>query len=347
MVQVFREFKNIGDIDYVVSWFYRAAEYIQGTQIKVGLVATNSITQGEQVPLVWGLLFDRFKIKIHFAHRSFAWVSEARGKAHVHVVIIGFGAFDVTGKHIYDYETEKATVVNASNISPYLTPGSDSFVTKQSKPICDVPEMRCGNKPTDDGNLILTDEEKAAFLRDEPGAKKFLYRFTGSEEFINGNMRWCLWLKDATPDELRSMPKVMERIERVKEFRLKSTAEPTRKAAKTPTLFFFISQPETNFIAIPEVSSERRQYIPIGFLPPKIIVSNKIYLIPTSNLFLFGVLSSATHMAWIKQMAGRLECRFQYSGSMVYNNFPWPESATAKQRAAVEAKAQAVLWTTL
>jgi hypothetical protein len=307
------------------------------------LVATNSITQGEQVPLVWGLLFDRFKIKIHFAHRTFAWVSEARGKAHVHVVIIGFGAFDVTGKQIYDYETEKTTVVNASNISPYLTPGSDSFVTKQSKPICDVPEMRCGNKPTDDGNLILTDEEKAAFLKDEPGAKKFLYRFTGSEEFINGNMRWCLWLKDATSDELRSMPKVMERIERVKEFRLKSTAEPTRKAAKTPALFFFVSQPETHFIAIPEVSSERRQYIPIGFLPPKIIVSNKIYLIPTSNLFLFGVLSSATHMAWIKQMAGRLESRFQYSGSMVYNNFPWPESATAKQRAAVEAKAQAVL----
>ena len=156
-------------------------------------------------------------------------------------------------------------------------------------------------------------------------------------------MRWCLWLKDATSDELRSMPKVMERIERVKEFRLKSTAEPTRKAAKTPALFFFVSQPETHFIAIPEVSSERRQYIPIGFLPPKIIVSNKIYLIPTSNLFLFGVLSSATHMAWIKQMAGRLESRFQYSGSMVYNNFPWPESATAKQRAAVEAKAQAVL----
>jgi hypothetical protein len=343
MVQVFRGFKNIGDIDYVVSWFYRAAEYIQGTQIKVGLVATNSITQGEQVPLVWGLLFDRFKIKIHFAHRTFAWESEARGKAHVHVVIIGFGAFDVTAKRTYDYEAEKVTVANASNISPYLTPGSDSFVTKQSKPICDVPEMRCGNKPTDDGNLILTDGEKSAFLRDEPGAKKFLYRFAGSEEFINGNMRWCLWLKDATPDELRSMPKVMERIERVREFRLNSTAEPTRKAARTPALFFFVSQPETHFIAIPEVSSERRQYIPIGFLPPKIIVSNKIYLIPTPSLFLLGVLSSATHMAWVKQMAGRLESRFQYSGSMVYNTFPWPQIATDKQRAAVEAKAQAVL----
>jgi hypothetical protein len=343
MVQVFREFKNIGDIDYVVSWFYRAAEYIQGTQIKVGLVATNSITQGEQVPLVWGLLFDRFKIKIHFAHRTFAWVSEARGKAHVHVVIIGFGAFDVTGKQIYDYETEKATVVSASNISPYLTPGSDSFVTKQSKPICDVPEMRCGNKPTDDGNLILTDEEKAAFLKDEPGAKKFLHRFTGSEEFINGNMRWCLWLKDATPDELRSMPKVMERIERVKEFRLKSTAEPTRKAAKTPALFFYISQPTSEYILIPEVSSERRQYIPIGFMPKSIISANTNFVISSSSLFHFGVLTSALHMAWVRQVGGRLKSDYRYSGSMVYNNFPWPESATAKQRATVEAKAQAVL----
>ena len=342
MVHVFREFKNTGDIDFVVSWFYRAAEYIQGTQIKVGLVATNSITQGEQVPLVWGLLFDRFKIKIHFAHRTFAWISEARGKAHVHVVIIGFGAFDVAGKKIYDYETETATVTTASNISPYLTPGSDAFVTKQSKPICDVPEMRCGNKPSDGGNLILTDEEKTVFLREEPTAKKFLRRFTGSEEFINGNMRWCLWLVGANPDELRSMPKVMERVQKVREFRLKSTAEPTRKAAKTPTSFFFVSQPEEHFIAIPEVSSERRQYIPIGFLPPKTIVSNKIYVIPSPSLYLFGVLSSAVHMAWVKQVAGRLESRFQYSGSMVYNNFPWPSPA-AEQRKRVEEKAQAVL----
>jgi hypothetical protein len=342
MVQVFSNFKNIGDIDYVVSWFYRAAEYIQGTRIQVGLVATNSITQGEQVPLVWGLLFDRFKIKIHFAHRTFAWESEARGKAHVHVVIIGFGAFDTPNKRIYDYESEKATVVPASNISPYLTPGPDLFVTKRSKPLCDLPEMRCGNKPTDDGNLILTDQEKAELIKAEPGAAKFLRRFTGSEEFINGNMRWCLWLVNVSPAELRDLPKVMERVQRVKEFREKSTAEPTKKAAKTPALFFYISQPTAKFIAIPEVSSETRQYIPIGFLSPQIVVSNKIYVVPSSSTFHFGVLSSAMHMAWVKQIAGRLESRFQYSGSMVYNNFPWPD-ATAEQRERVEEKARAVL----
>jgi hypothetical protein len=342
MVQVFSNFKNIGDIDYVVSWFYRAAEYIQGTRIQVGLVATNSITQGEQVPLVWGLLFDRFKIKIHFAHRTFAWESEARGKAHVHVVIIGFGAFDTPNKRIYDYESEKATVVPASNISPYLTPGPDLFVTKRSKPLCDLPEMRCGNKPTDDGNLILTDQEKAELIKAEPGAAKFLRRFTGSEEFINGNMRWCLWLVNVSPAELRDLPKVMERVQRVKEFREKSTAEPTKKAAKTPALFFYISQPTAKFIAIPEVSSETRQYIPIGFLSPQIVVSNKIYVVPSSSTFHFGVLSSAMHMAWVKQIAGRLESRFQYSGSMVYNNFPWP-NGTADLRERMEEKAQAVL----
>jgi hypothetical protein len=342
MVHLFREFKNIGDIDYVVSWFYRAAEYIQGTRIKVGLVATNSITQGEQVPLVWGLLFDRFKIKIHFAHRTFAWESEARGKAHVHVVIIGFGAFDAANKRIYDYETEQVTVVTAQNISPYLTPGPELFVTKRSKPLCDLPEMRCGNKPTDDGNFILTDQEKAEFVEAEPDAAKFLRRFTGSEEFINGNMRWCLWLVDASPADLRSLPKVMERVERVKEFREKSTAEPTRKAAKRPALFFYLSQPTAKFIAIPEVSSEMRHYIPIGFLPPQIIVSNKIYVVPSSSFFHFGVLCSVMHMAWVKQIAGRLESRYQYSGSMVYNNFPWPD-ASAERRERVEEKARAVL----
>ena len=343
MVHVFRDFKNTGDIDFVVCWFYRAAEYIQGTQIKVGLVATNSITQGEQVPLVWGLLFDRFKIKIHFAHRTFAWISEARGKAHVHVVIIGFGAFDVPTKRIYDYEAEQVTVVAASNISPYLTPGPDLFVTKRSKPLCDVPDMRCGNKPTDDGNFILTDEEKVAFVKDEPAAKKYLRRFTGSEEFINGNMRWCLWLKDVSPDEIRSMPKVMERVQRVKEFRERSTAEPTKKAAKTPTLFFYISQPATEYILIPEVSSERRQYIPIGFVSKDVISANTNFLICSNSLFHFGVLTSSMQMAWVRQVGGRLKSDYRYSGSMVYNNYPWPESATDKQRAAVEAKAQAVL----
>jgi hypothetical protein len=343
LVHVFRDFKNTGDVDYVTAWFYRAAEYIQSTQIRVGLVATNSITQGEQVPIVWGLLFGRFKIKLHFAHRTFAWESEARGKAHVHVVIIGFGAFDTTGKRIYDYETETATVIGAANISPYLTPGSDAFVTKRTKPLCDVPEMRCGNKPTDDGNLILTDEEKAALVKAEPGAKEFLRQFTGSEEFINGNMRWCLWLADATPAQLEALPLVLARVRKVREFRLKSTAAPTQKAAKTPTLFFYISQPAAKYILIPEVSSERREYIPIGFMPPSVISANTNFLVPSDSLFHFGVLTSAMHMAWVRQVGGRLKSDYRYSGSMVYNNFPWPSEAEARQRNAVEDAAQTVL----
>jgi hypothetical protein len=343
MAVVFRDFKNIGDMDYVVSWFYRAAEYIQGTQVRVGFVATNSITQGEQVPVVWGLLFGRYRVKIHFAHRTFAWESEARGKAHVHVVIIGFAPFDTGNKRIYDYDdvgrvtsrgesgnaasgdaAYNATVTTAKNISPYLTPGSDSFVTKRTKPLADVPEMRCGNKPSDGGNFILTDAEKKALLAVEPGAAKFLKRFTGSEEFINGNMRWCLWLKDASPAELRALPEVMKRVEAVKEFRAKSTAAPTRKAAQTPTLFFYISQPSMKYILIPEVSSERRNYIPIGFMSRDVISANTNFLVASDSLYLFGVLTSAMHMAWVRQVGGRLKSDYRYSGSMVYNNYPWP-----------------------
>lgn len=343
LIHVFRDFKNTGDIDYVTAWFYRASEYIQGTQLKVGFVATNSITQGEQVPIVWGLLFGQFKIKIHFAHRTFAWQSEARGKAHVHVVIIGFGAFDATGKRIFDYETDTPTVVSAANISPYLTLGSDAFVTKRTKPLCDVPEMRCGNKPTDDGNLILTDEDKAALVKAEPGAKEFLRRFTGSEEFINGNMRWCLWLAEASPAQLDALPLVMERIRKVREFRLKSTAAPTQMAAKKPTLFFYISQPAIKYILIPEVSSARREYIPIGFMSPGVISANTNFLIPSNSLFHFGVLTSAMHMAWVRQVGGRLKSDYRYSGSMVYNNFPWPSESGDKQRKTVEDAARAVL----
>ncbi|MGD0059161.1 MAG: DNA methyltransferase [Verrucomicrobiia bacterium] len=345
MVAVFRDFKNIGDMDYVVSWFYRAAEYIQGTQVRVAFVATNSITQGEQVPVVWGLLFGRYRVKIHFAHRTFAWESEARGKAHVHVVIIGFGAFDTGNKRIYDYDTnaEHPLVSEASNISPYLTPGPDSFVTKRTTPVADVPEMRCGNKPSDGGNLILTDAGKRELLAVEPSAAKFLRRFTGSEEFINGNMRWCLWLKDASPAELRTLPEIMKRVQAVREFRENSTAAPTRKAAQTPTLFFYISQPTTKYILIPEVSSERRNYIPMDFMLPDVISANTNFLVASDSLYLLGVLTSAMHMAWVRQVGGRLKSDYRYSGSMVYNTYPWPEAVTDRQRTAVEAGAQAVL----
>ena len=345
MANVFGNFGNIGDIDFVVSWFVKAAEHMHGTSIRCGFVSTNSIVQGEQVPIVWGLLFGRYGVKIHFAHRTFAWQSEARGKAHVHVVIIGFGTSDYAPKTIYDYESdqENPVVTDASNISPYLTPGPDRFVIKRTKPPGSVPEMRCGNKPSDGGNLILTEPEKNELLAVEPGAAKFLKRFTGSEEFINGNMRWCLWLADADPTELRALPHVMKRVSAVKEFRTKSTAAPTRKAAQTPSLFFYISQPATRYILIPEVSSQRRNFIPIGFLAPDVISANTNFLIPSDSLYLFGTLTSSMHMAWMRQVGGRLKSDYRYSGSMVYNNFPWPESATEAQRAKVEECAQEVL----
>jgi hypothetical protein len=327
MSAVFGNFKNIGDLDYVTCWHYRAAEYIQGTSIVVGFVSTNSITQGEQVPLIWGLLFDKWHVKIHFAHRTFQWQSEARGKAHVHVVIIGFATFDISVKRLFDYDSGNgaATVTETANISPYLTPGSDSFVTKRQTPLSPVPEMRCGNKPSDGGNLILTDEEKSALIAAEPGAKKWLRRFTGSEEFINGNMRWCLWLEGVEPSQLRDLPLVLERVEKVRAFRSRSSALPTQKAASTPALFFYRSQPQTTYILIPEVSSERRRYIPMGLVSPDIVSANTNFLVPSSDLYVFGVLTSAMHMAWVRQVGGRLKSDYRYSGSMVYNTFPWPQ----------------------
>ncbi len=345
MLRVFGECNNLGDIDYVASWFYKAAEYIQPSDTRVAFVATNSITQGEQVPIIWGALFEKLGVRIHFAHRTFPWDSEARGKAHVHVVIIGFGLQDNTHKQIYDYEADPdhAVVQTVQGITAYLTPGGNLLVRKRTRPLSNLPEMRCGNKPSDGGHLIFTESQKKEFLAKEPNARPFLRRFIGSEELINGNDRWCLWLDGASPADLRHMPLVYDRLEKVRDFRRSSSAEPTRKAAATPQRFFFVSQPSQPYIAVPEVSSERRTYIPVGFLQPDVIASNKLYIIASSSLTLFGLLSSAMHMAWVKTVSGRLESRFQYSGSIVYNNFPIPLFDTPDQKSAVEKFAQAVL----
>jgi hypothetical protein len=334
-----------GVLDYVCNWYVKAAEYVAGTQIVVGLVSTNSITQGEQAGILWTELFGRYHLKIHFAHRTFPWASEARGKAHVHVVIIGFAVFDTTNKRIYDYEAgiEKVTVSSAKNISPYLVEGSDRAITNRTTPLCDVPKMSWGNKPTDGGHFILSPEERAQLIADEPAARKFIHRYMSGGDFINGDERYCLWLADADPAELRKLPKVMERVEAVRQSRLESKAESTRRYAKFPTRFRQIAQPDSDYLAIPEVSSERRPYIPIAVLPCEVICSNKIQFIPNASQFHFAVLVSSMHMAWMRQVCGRLKSDYSYSNTLVYNNFPWPESATAKQRAAVEAKAQAVL----
>jgi len=334
-----------GVLDYVCNWYVRAAEYIQGTAIVVGLVSTNSITQGEQVGILWSELFGRYQLKILFAHRTFQWASEARGKAQVHVVIIGFAAFDGGNKRIYDYEAgaEKVTVSIVKNISPYLIEGSDRAITNRAGPLADVPKMSWGNKPTDGGYFLMSPEERTELLQTEPAAKEFIRPYMGGYDFINGEERYCLWLAEADADKLRKLPKVMERVGRVRDFRAASKAESTRRYAKFPTLFRQIAQPDSDYLAVPEVSSENRPYIPIAFVSKKVICSNTVQFVPNASAYHFGILTSAMHMAWMRQVCGRLESRYRYSNTLVYNNFPWPLAPNTKQTTAVETAAQAVL----
>jgi len=344
LLEVLSNFRNAGDVDYVAGWFKCAAEYIQGTNIKVAFVATNSITQGEQVPLIWGELLDRYRLTIHFAHRSFRWESEARGKAHVHVVIIGFAAFSEGRKVLFETtEDGSSTAVEVPFINAYLLPGTKALVRKRQTPLGPIPPMRCGNKPSDGGHLILDQESKEKFLAECPEARPLIRRFVGSDELINSIGRWCLWLRDVSPETWRKLPAIKNRVEAVRAFRAKSTAEPTKKAAERPAEFFFVSQPADSYIAIPEVSSENRRYIPIAILPATVIASNKLYVIESADPFLFGVLSSSMHMAWVKVVAGRLESRFQYSGTMVYNTFPWPEGLVDGMKQRVRRAAEKVL----
>lgn len=334
-----------GVIDFVANWHIKAADYIQGTKTKVAFVSTNSLCQGEQASLLWSELFGRYGVKIHFAHRTFAWESEARGKAHVHCIIVGFANFDTTSKILYDYDVdpEHPTATRVSNISPYLTEGPDRAVSNRSEPLCAVPKMSWGNKPTDGGHLILSPEERKELIAKEPGAAKFIRRYMSGGDFINDEERYCLWLKDAAPNELRQLPLVLERIEAVRLMRLASKAESTRKFAAYPALFRQIAQPDSDYLAVPEVSSERRSIIPIAFLSKEIICSNKIQFVPEATLWHFGILTSSMHMAWMRLVCGRMKSDYSYSNTLVYNNFPWPDEATPEQKKSVEKAAQAIL----
>jgi hypothetical protein len=306
-------------------------------------VSTNSIAQGEQAGILWSYLFSAYGVKIHFAHRTFSWSSEARGMAHVHVVIIGFGVHDTDGKHIYDHSDEtQIKVLNVRNISPYLVEGSDVAIPNRTTPICDVPKMSWGNKPTDGGHLLLSPEEKRELLKAEPQVEPFIRRYMGGGDFLNGLERYCLWLVGADPVAIRTCHRVMERVERVKQFRAASKAQSTRHYANQPTLFRQISQPASSYLAVPEVSSEARMYIPMAYFGPDVICSNTVQFVPDATLYHFGVLSSSMHMDWMRTVAGRLESRYRYSNTLVYNNFPWP-SPSVGQSKAVEAAAQAVL----
>jgi hypothetical protein len=342
MALVWGDLNGAGFLDYVTAWYLKAVVFVKGTHITVGFVSTNSISQGEQVGILWNELFQKHGIKIQFAHRTFAWESEARGKAHVHVVIIGFGNFDAASKRIYDYEGEKVTMTLAKNISPYLIEGSDLALPIRRDAICDVPPIVNGNKPADGGFLIVEDEDKAEFLKENPGAAPYVLPFLSADEYLNGELRWVLWLVDAPANVIRDNPGVKRRVEAVRDFRLKSPKESTRRRAERPALFDQLRQPTSRYLLIPRHSSENRKYVPFGYFKPDVIIGDSCTAIPDATPFHFGIISSAMHMAWMKQVCGRLESRYRYSNKLVYNNFPWPE-ASAEQRERVEEKARAVL----
>ncbi len=333
-----KRYKTAGLNDYVSCWFYKAAKMMKGTNIRAALVSTNSITQGEQVASVWKPLYEQFGIHIDFAYRTFRWDSEANLKAHVHCVIIGFSyAPSQNEKIIFDKEEKQI----AQNIHPYLIDAPITFIERRTKPLCDVPPMKRGNQPTDGGNLIIEAEDYDDFIRREPDAKRFIKKLTGSEEYINNKERYCLWLVNASPADIRKMPEVMKRIEAVRKMRLASSFEPTRKLADTPTVFREQMNPD-RYIIIPRVSSETRRYIPLGFLDNSTIPTDAATIIPDATLYHFGVLTSNVHMAWMRTVAGRLESRYRYSKDIVYNNFPWP-NPTDEQKQKIERTAQNIL----
>lgn len=341
---IFHDVNGAGVLDYVACWYRKAAEYMAGNRaVRAAFVSTNSITQGEQVGILWPELFHRGVI-LQFAHRTFQWNSEARGKAAVHCVIIGFGLQDVPEKWLFDYDTPKSEphAVKANIINHYLVDGPNVVLQNRSKPVCNVPEIGIGNKPIDGGNYLFTTEERDAFLKLEPAAGKWFRRWLGSVEFINGYERWCLWLGECPPDELRRMPEALKRVEAVRKVRLESKSIPTRKIADTPTRFHVENMPKGNYLIVPEVSSERRQFIPIGFMGPDTLCSNLVKIIPGATLYHFGILSSTMHNAWMRSVCGRLKSDYRYSSGIVYNNFPWPEP-NDRQQASIEAAAQAVL----
>lgn len=345
--QITREFDNSkgsGVLDYVTGWYLKAAKYIHGTKIKVAFVSTNSIVQGEQTSILWGQMLNKYGVKIHFAHKTFKWSNEAKGNAAVYCVIVGFANFDTTTKTLFEYEDIKgeAHELKVKNINPYLVDAKDILIEKRSAPICDVPKMSFGNMPLDGGHLLLNNEEKIEFIKREPQSEKFIKPLISAYEFLNGEKRWCIWLVEAEPSELKQLPEVLKRVEAVKKFRLDSVAPSTQKFAATPTLFRDRNQPET-YILIPSTTSENRKFIPLGFFGKDDIANNSCHTVPNGNLLHFGILMSVMHMAWVKSVCGRLESRFRYSKDIVYNNFPWPENPTDKQIKAIEEKAQAVL----
>ena len=334
-----KTYKTAGKIDYVSGWYFKAAQLMQGTSICTAFVSTNSITQGEQVAGVWKPLYDRFNIHIDFAYRTFRWDSEASLKAHVHCVIVGFSESSNRNLRLL-YAGDQ--VEKVENINAYLLAAPNIFIESRSKPICDIPKMVYGNKPTDGGFLFLSPEEYEDVSVKEPCIKKYIRRVYGATEYINNKFRYCLWLVNASPKEIHNSPFIMKRIDQVREFREASTKEATKECANTPTLFQEVRQPISEYIIVPRHSSENRRYVPIGFIDSSIIVTDAVQIIPEATIYHFGVLTSNVHMSWMRAVCGRIKSDYRYSKDVVYNNFPWP-TPTEEQKAKIEQTAQAIL----
>jgi hypothetical protein len=346
MKSVFKGVNGAGVLDYVSAWYLKASRFIRNSPIRCAFVSTNSISQGEQAGLLWKPLLENFGIKIHFAHRTFQWTSEARGKAAVFCVIIGFAAQDAKRKWLFEYETPKTELperASAKNINPYLVDAPDVAIVRRSKPLCQVPEMVTGNQPIDGGHYLFSPSEKREFLLREPQAEPFFRRWIGSRELLNNIERWCLWLGDCPPQQLKKMPESLKRVEAVQAFRAQSNRKQTRKVAQTPTRFYLETIPSGHSIVVPKISSERRFYMPIGFIGPETLCSDLVHLIPDAERYHFGVISSLMHMEWMRYVAGRLKSDYRYSITFVYNNFPWPENPAEKETQAVEKAVGAVL----
>jgi len=339
MTEIYKNAKQRGKLDYVTAWYIKAVEFMNHTNIKTAFVSTNSVSQGEHVSVFWKHIFDNYNIYINFAYRTFVWSNEAKGKAAVHCVIIGFSYTENTSQK-FIIDGEERLVVN--NISPYLIDAPTIIVEKHTKPLCDVPQVVRGCQASDDGNFMFTESEYLEFIKAEPAAKPFIKRFMMGREFLNNITRYCLWLVDCPPSELKKMPLVLERVKKVSEFRLTSKNANTREKADTPTMFDQFRPPSKTYIALPKVSSERRKYVPMGFMTDEVIPGDKVFTVPDGTLYHFGILMSNVHNAWMRTVAGRMKSDYSYSTQIVYNAFPWPEP-TPDQHARIETAAQLVL----
>lgn len=334
-------YKNMADnLDYVAAWYFKAARYIQGSKIAVAFVSTNSICQGEQVAPLWDTLINDYGLEINFAYRTFKWGNEARGKAAVHCIIIGFGRSGVVTSEKRIFENDATTV--ASNISPYLIDAPSIIVRPQKKPLCDVPEMKFGSQPRDGGHFVLTPEERKEILTQEPALDAVIKPYIGAEEFLHNQERYCIWLLNAPVEIIKNSKILRDRIAAVRNFRLSSRAKTTNQYGKAPAIFAQIAHPDGHYLLVPGVSSENRQYIPIGFLDENSIASNAVHIVPDATLYHFGMLTSSVHNAWMRAVCGRLKSDYRYSKELAYNTFPWPDVST-KQKKNVEVAAQAIL----